>query len=88
MDVKVESTITLTINGQKFELTRAEAFLIYNQLGNVVGNTGPTYPSGIRDWPLTMPNTTPVYGPITRPNDIPCTPTPFYKPFEVTCETK
>lgn len=38
MDVKVESTITLTINGQTWQLTRKEAQQIYSQLGIALGN--------------------------------------------------
>lgn len=80
MDIKVESTITLTINGQKYEITRAEAQQIYNALGNVLGN-GIVYPPGVRDpnkWPFTSPNT------------IPCSPqTPVYgNGFDITCESK
>lgn len=80
MDVKVESTITLTINGQKFILTRGEALILFNSLAPVVGGSGPNYPFGVRSndvWPYTMPNS------------IPCSPqTPKYgSSFEITCST-
>lgn len=75
MDIKVESTITLTINGQKYEITRAEAQQIYNALGSALGNSNLIYQPGVRDWHM--------------PNSIPCS-TPRWNPskFEITCESK
>jgi hypothetical protein len=97
MEVKVESTITLSINGQKFELTRSDAQQIYNALGNVLGNNSLSYPPGVRN-----PNYNPNQWPGTVPCDNPVPVGPWVNPkwgdlynhdkikygtnFEVTCE--
>lgn len=96
MDVKVESTITLTINGQKYELSRHDAQQIYNALGNVLGNNNSlVYGPGIRNpnhWPGTIPCDNPVpVGPWVNPkwgelynhDNI-----KYGNKFEVTCEAK
>lgn len=95
MDIKVESTITLTINGQKYEISRSEAQQIYNALGNVLGNNGLTFAPGVRNpnqWPGTIPCDNPVpVGPWVNPkwgelynhDKI-----KYGSGFEVTCEAK
>lgn len=65
MTISARATITVEINGQKFELTKDQAETLYNALGNVL-NKGNflQYPPGVRG-PITSPNTTPWSPPYT-----------------------
>lgn len=86
MDIKVESTITLTINGQKYEISRSEAQQIYNALGNVLGNNGLTFAPGVRS-PIPQvpagPWVDPKWGDLYNHDKI-----RYGSGFEVTCEAK